>query len=428
MSGQHVSAAILWQTYEKARLSGDRSNMVTALTAVLDRYPEDPRALNASGMILLTDTNYQGAADFFARAARADPEEPGLWMNLATAQRALNDDDGERASLSKALAADQHHFMAQLRMAELQQRSGQLAAATRSWQSVLALSTQLGEDIAPALKAVLEAARAFVAKRMVDFSTVVDAGLGTACAELPSVGQRRIRGAVDKMLGRRQIYNNECHGLHIPFLPADEFFDREHFPWLDAIEAKTDIIRAEFLNLYATSDQGTVRPYVRQDRGTPDNKWTPLDGSLDWGACFLWEYGARNERVCALCPETAALLETLPRNRIPRRAPSAFFSLLKPHTHIPPHTGVTNSRAIVHLPLIVPDRCGFRVGGEVRNWSEGEAFVFDDTIEHEAWNDSDDLRVVLIFDVWNPHLSTAEQDALIQLFEVMDRSGHDPAG
>ena len=58
-------------------------------------------------------------------------------------------------------------------------------------------------------------------------------------------------------------------------------------------------------------DGGAVRPYVRQDAGTPENKWTALDGSLDWGAMFLWEYGVRNEAVCAACPQTVAALEAL---------------------------------------------------------------------------------------------------------------------
>ena len=83
---------------------------------------------------------------------------------------------------------------------------------------------------------------------------------------------------------------------------------------------------------------------------------------------------------------------------------------LAPHSHIPAHTGVTNTRLIVHLGLIVPPSCRFRVGNETREWREGEAFVFDDSIEHEAWNDGDDLRVVLIFDIWNPNLSAAERE------------------
>jgi aspartyl/asparaginyl beta-hydroxylase (cupin superfamily) len=86
-----------------------------------------------------------------------------------------------------------------------------------------------------------------------------------------------------------------------------------------------------------------------------------------------------------------------------------MFSSLEARTTIPPHTGETNTRLIVHLPLIVPSDCWFRVGNETREWRYGKAFVFDDTIEHEARNGSDELRVVLIFDVWNPFLSVAER-------------------
>ena len=98
--------------------------------------------------------------------------------------------------------------------------------------------------------------------------------------------------------------------------------------------------------------------------------------------------------------------------------------MLKPHTRIPPHTGVTNTRAIVHLPLIVPPGCGFRVGGETREWQEGTAFAFDDTIEHEAWNDSDELRAVLIFDVWNPHMTAGDRELLLRYFASADASGY----
>jgi hypothetical protein len=102
-----------------------------------------------------------------------------------------------------------------------------------------------------------------------------------------------------------------------------------------------------------------LRPYVRMEKGAPQSKWSPLDQSLAWGACFLWEYGKPNAAVLERCPATAQALSGIPQSIIPGRAPTAFFSILKPRTRIPPHTGVTNTRAIVHLPLIVPDGCGF---------------------------------------------------------------------
>jgi aspartate beta-hydroxylase len=98
---------------------------------------------------------------------------------------------------------------------------------------------------------------------------------------------------------------------------------------------------------------------------------------------------------------------------VPGYAPSAFFSILDRKSHIPAHTGVTNARLIVHLPLVVPAQCRFRVGSDTREWREGEAWVFDDTIEHEAWNESDVPRAILIFDTWHPSLTAAERELIL---------------
>ena len=117
----------------------------------------------------------------------------------------------------------------------------------------------------------------------------------------------------------------------------------------------------------------------------------------------------------ALCPRTAALLDALPLCRIREHAPEVMFSVLTPGTHILPHRGVTNTRVVCHLPLIVPEDCALVVGGETHAWREGEAVAFDDTYEHEAWNRGSSTRVVLIIDVWNPHLTAAERDAVATL-------------
>jgi len=107
-----------------------------------------------------------------------------------------------------------------------------------------------------------------------------------------------------------------------------------------------------------------------------------------------------------------AALSKLPQPHIRGASPNAMFSLLAPRTRIPPHTGVANTRLVCHLPMIVPPGCGFRVGATTRDWDVGKAFVFDDTIEHEAWNDSGELRVVMIFDLWPPALGAAEREAV----------------
>ena len=101
----------------------------------------------------------------------------------------------------------------------------------------------------------------------------------------------------------------------------------------------------------------------------------------------------------------------------------ALFSRLKPGTHIKPHNGLLNTRLICHLPIIVPPDCALRVGSETRAWREGEMLIFDDSIEHEAWNRSQDDRIVLLFEIWRPEISAAEREALTRIFEVIGTYG-----
>ena len=350
---------------------------------------------------------------------------PALWRNLASAHRAAGDDEGEARALETALSIDRTDFAAWLRKAQLHQRRGENNEAFAAWSGVLQMSDGLG-DPAPALAAELAAGARYVEALRAGLEAGVASALSGTLAGLSGGASRRANAFVDAAVGKRRIYANECAGLHYPFLPADEFFDDAHFPWFAALSAATPAIRTE-LEVLLADGAAALRPYVRLDKGTPENAWTALDGSLDWGACFLFEYGSPNQPVLDRCPRTAAALKAVPQAAIPGRAPSAFFSLLRPRTRIPPHTGVSNTRAIIHLPLIVPENCGFRVGGETRQWVEGQPFAFDDTIEHEAWNDSGYMRAVLIFDVWNPHLTPDEQRLIADYCAAADATGLGPA-
>lgn len=415
----------LLEAARAAQGRGDLAGAERIYRQALTADPGNAQAANSLGIITMDRGNLAEAEALFLHAVKADPKESALWLNVAKAQRLQGNDEAERQSLESALSLDQRNFMALLRKAELHERLSEPGLATAAWKGVLALAAQ-AESIPPALQERIDHAKHYMATQVKAFDAHLEAALGPARDGLSGAELRRFNACVDVMLGKRQIFANECHGVHFPFLPADEFFDREYFPWLGALEAQTRVIREE-LRALVDSGHGGFRPYVSQDAGTPENKWTPLDKSLDWSALFLWEYGVRNEDACQRCPQTAEALAQVPQSHIPSRAPTAFFSLLRPRSHIPPHTGVTNLRTIIHLPLIVPEGCRFRVGGETRAWREGEAFAFDDTIDHEAWNDSDDLRAVLIFDVWNPYLTEAERRLMCLLFEVSDASVLNPA-
>ena len=377
---------------------------------------DEAAGANALGMESLRAGDANAAARHFQRACEIAPAAGELWLNLATARRQLKDDEGERAALERALGIDQRNLMALIRLAQLHERLGEDVPATNRWSAVLSLAVAIDQ---PSLEfvALLNHARGFVETQRHHLADALESALAGDLASAPARDQRRIRASTDVLLGRRTIFTNDCHGFHYPFLPADEFFDPEHFPWLDRLEAASADIRAELEAILDDSDPG-LSPYVEQPSGVPENKWSTLDKSLDWSALHLWRDGERNDAACARAPKTAALVEGLPLCRIPARAPAVFFSILRAGKHIPPHTGVTNVRSIVHLPLIVPEGCTFRVGGETRPWVEGEAFVFDDTIEHEAHNPTDRDRAVLILDTWNPHLSEAERAMICKIYAV----------
>jgi aspartyl/asparaginyl beta-hydroxylase (cupin superfamily) len=178
---------------------------------------------------------------------------------------------------------------------------------------------------------------------------------------------------------------------------------------LETLEAASEDIAAEALAALQGAS-GQFSPYVNFPAGTPVDEWAALNGSMNWSVFPLWHDSTPLPANQAVCPKTSAVLAQLPMCDVPGFAPGAYFSVLKPRTRLPPHTGTTNTRCIVHLPLVIPDGCRFRVGSQVRSWEKGKAWVFDDTIEHSAWNDSEQIRIILIFDIWNPLLTSAERD------------------
>lgn len=227
----------------------------------------------------------------------------------------------------------------------------------------------------------------------------------------------RFTHALDLATGRRQAYFQQPQAFFFPELPHTQFYPREMFPWLDRVEAATGDMTAE-LEAVLHQDAGFA-PYLQTVSNLQTRTDYPLVDSMDWSACFLWKDGeatANAER----CPRTMAALSDAPICRTAGRSPQIMFSQLKAGAHILPHTGFVNTRLICHVPLIVHEGCKFRVGNEVRQWERGKAWVFDDTIEHEAMNSGDRTRVVLIFDIWRPELTEEERALVTTLLEAMD--------
>jgi aspartyl/asparaginyl beta-hydroxylase (cupin superfamily) len=359
-----------------------------------------------------------------AAASLPGPGDVDLWISLAGCRRGLGDANAAMTAVDRALALEPRHFFALLMRASLLERMGEPRAAGRAYGIALTQAPP-AEALDEITRRATEHARQAHARYLAEMESALTQELGAAGAA-SGPERRRISAFVDRLVGKRRVFHQEPVQFNYPNLPEIEFLDREDFPSLAEFEAQTDAIRAELERVLA-EDAGELAPYVNYPEGVPLDQWSELNRSPSWSAYHLLQGGAPVEDHARRCPATMAAIGLLDQPRIPGRSPSAMFSVLKPRTRIPPHTGVSNTRLVLHLPLILPPGCGFRVGGETRAWREGEAWVFDDTIEHEAWNDSDLPRTVLICDLWNPRLSASERELITAIMVGMDRfSGAQP--
>lgn len=408
--GAAIADSDLYALASEAWDQGRHEAAAELLRAVVEAEPRHVAALNSLAMIALQSRDSQSAIHYLERAAAAEPEVPAIWFNLFQAQEMAGDLEGGMASLDRALAIDPYYVPAILMKADGLGRSGRAADSLSMFRAIIATGPNpdsLPEPARRALASGLAAVGADDDRR----AAALERPLAEVRAAFPGADLHRAIGYAEQRTGRRKVYVQQPVGGHFPYLPALEFFPRDHFPWFEALEAKTEEIRRELMSLLEERDPG-FRPYVAFDPTQPVNQWEELNHSPRWSAWFLWQDGVRQDAHCARCPATASALEALPLLDLPGKGPTAMFSILEPHSRIPPHTGSNNVRTTIHLPLIVPEGCGFRVGSEARIPEAGTAWAFDDTIEHEAWNDSDQLRAIFILDVWNPLLSEAERAAV----------------
>jgi len=351
------------------------------------------------------------ARRFLLRAVETSPDDPVLWMKLAGLQRVSGQTAEALQSVQRALVTDPRDFAALLMQASLLEKLARPGSA-QAWSHALAQRPE--GDIPAHLASIV----AHAERRVEDWTNDRDVSMAQTTAHAESQATpdevEKIRRFRSNRLRRTRPYHSEPTDFHYPGLREREFHPRSLFPWLDELEAATETMTSE-LKAVMTAERAELVPYVQYDDHLPMDQWRPLNRSLDWTAIHLLQNGNTVEANANHCPATMDLLRRLPQLRIPNTAPNAMFSLLAPRTEIPPHVGVNNARLVCHLPLIVPEGCWFRVGAETRYWKRGEAFVFDDTIEHAAMNPTDELRVVFIFDVWHPDLSEVEREAVAAL-------------
>ena len=408
----NTRAMELVRAAELATQAGRADEAAQIWARLLESSPEHPRALFALSERALRSGDFDRSRDLLQRAAIAAPNEPGILLNLAIVERSRGDFGAELAALDKAIVLNESLLPALLMKGAVLERLGHPRRAAKVYRTALAVAPEQG--LTSDTTQALAHAREVVESQTREMESYLAQRLEPLRTRRADCRLQRFDEALGIATGTKKAFIPRPADFLFPQLPAIGYHDADNFPWLVDLEARADILRGELQNLITTEAE-EFAPYVQRPASVPVQQWGELNNSTRWSAYFLWKDGKRNDAHCTRCPLTTSILESMPMADMPDFAPTAFFSSLDPGAHIPPHTGSTNVRLIVHMPLIVPPDCSFRVGNETRLWQYAKPWVFDDTIEHEAVNGSNRQRVVLIFDIWNPALSDAERELVCEL-------------
>jgi aspartate beta-hydroxylase len=410
---------------ERALATGDMAAALRDSARLLDSHPSDPAIIALRGATLFAHGQAQAAVDVLAPAAR-DPDAPfELTSGLAICQAAAGDHAAALANFRRAL--DQHgdEFSLRLMYAEVLDRQGQPDAALQQFFRAMHDAQTRGRWLNDATTPASMRPRVKRAIERIDrgrealFQHVLEPHIQAFGRD----AMARVGEALGVYLGTtarpEQDPRQRPLFLWMPGLRPTPMFERGQFPWYPALEAATDTIRSELLGVLNRKDE--LSPFLQIPAGQDDEVYLGGDPQeRAWDAFFFHRHGEAFPEHLAACPATARALTHVPLTRIAGHAPEVLFSVLAPRTHIKPHHGVTNTRVVTHLPLVIPQGdCKLVVGGQVHAWEEGRCVTFDDTFLHEAWNRSDETRVVLILDTWHPDLAEPEQIALRDLIEAI---------
>lgn len=406
-----------------ANREGDQARADTIFAGVLEADPQSFEALTHLGQRAFAAGRLEAALDLLGRAYRVRPADSNACKNLGAAFRAAGHQQMAVDMLHEAVRLDPDSFVARLLYGAACEDIGRTHDALSAYFGALNTAQRLGRWLNDATTAPMLRTLVAHAIRTVDVgrARLFDSSLAPMRERFGAAALTRVEKALAIYLGsipadyadprQKPVF------LYFPDIPSQPWFERSLFPWYEEFESRFPAIRRELDAVL--DDEAAFAAFIR---ARPDMKMenylSNSRGPAKWDGYFFYDHGDRFEENCRRCPDTAAALDSVPLVRLPAHAPECLYSKLTAGSHIHPHHGVTNTRVTSHLPLIVPGNGALRVGGEDHVWQEGRCITFDDTFLHEAWNYSDQTRVVLLFDVWNPHLTEAEVAACTQL--VMD--------
>ena len=333
------------------------------------------------------------------------PEDVSLWRALSITYQKQGAMTDAISALEKLISVEKSDVKAWVMKGALHENAKEFREALQAYHCALALNDA---NPSPNQREIAQV-QSRIPIVMKEIEARLDRNLAEAGLKTDNT-DRRFNTAVEIMFGRKQIYFQQPQHLYFPELPHRQFYAPEEFDWIPNLEAQWRYIRKELEALLA--DDQFFAPYLQSEAHIPGSDGMSLANSMDWSSFYLIKDGVDVTENQSRCPLTTKAVKALDLCKTGGGTPSVLFSRLKPGAHIPPHTGMLNMRLICHLPIIVPGKSELRVGNEMHEWAEGKVVVFDDTIEHEAWNHADEDRFVLLFDIWRPEITERERTLL----------------
>ena len=321
-----------------------------------------PENLEQQAIAALQVGDGKKAREIYERIVSMGQPKASSWLGLAFACAQLGDNAATLVAVDKSLALEPQDIRAIIFKADHLQQQGDSTQAVEFYGRALQLAGQ-AEALPDDIKQGLLRAQKACGRKDEEYKSFLMQKL-TSEGFSPGHGSRRFQESLDVMLGSKDVFYQQPRRYYFPGLPQIQFYERDQFDWVAAVEAATDDIRAELAPIM--NDPSKFSPYLQSDTQHLNREVENLVDSTDWGALFLWDYGRLVPEAATLFPKTVKALEAAPVPVIPRQAPMALFSKLTPGTRIPPHNGFLNTRLICHLPIIVPENCGALRVGEMK--------------------------------------------------------------
>lgn len=403
--------------------NGDFAGAEKIYEQILEAAPYHVRSLNALAARAMERGDMKRAQSLVERAVNTAPDRPILHENLGHILSAKGEKERALDCFRKSAELKPDFVYPWIYQAQMLESLGRHEEAAHMYARAVKLAP--AEEIVATDPAIRPDKRPLIMQAIASFKNIMYQHLLEALREpLDEFGepalQRVIECAKIKSGVTHATYQHALQHpdwLYVPGIKPQAFFDPAGFDWTEKLQACTPAIKAELLALL--EDKTGLEPYVNIEGDGNKRQWADLNHSDAWSSFHLFKSAEPIAGNCEHCPATTNAVNQVPLVQIAKHAPEVFFSILRPGTHIPPHFGLGNYKLAVHLPLLVPDSCQIRVGHETRSWSEGQCLIFDDSFQHEAWNNSEQIRAVLIMEIWNPDLTEPERIGIQKVVQAI---------